>query len=110
MPANPSRRSIFAMGIAVTLLGVSGHLPGSISSHRTHASAKSSVAARKYAFAPALIEVQQDDLVKITRTPATSRTALRSTSIASPSASVPDRRSCSSSEPTSRDGFPSTAA
>ena len=65
MPAEQSRRSIFAMGIAVTLLGVSGHLPGSISAQDAR-QREIAVAARKYAFAPALIEVQQDDLVKIT--------------------------------------------
>ena len=53
------------MAVAVTLLGVSGHLPGSISAQDAR-QREIAVAARKYAFAPALIEVQQDDLVKIT--------------------------------------------
>lgn len=71
MPRFSGRRSGILLGVIVALLGVSGRHPGSASgtpSAQDGRQREFAVAARKYAFVPARIEVQQDDLVKITFT------------------------------------------
>jgi plastocyanin len=71
-PPLPFRRPALILGVALALLEASGRVPGIASAGGQQdlepGRREFSVAARKYAFSPARIEVEQDDLVKITFT------------------------------------------
>ena len=70
--ALPFRRPALVLGVALALLGASGPAPGTAvpggQGQEGSTQREFAVSARKYTFSPPRIEVQQDDLVKITLT------------------------------------------
>jgi cytochrome c oxidase subunit II len=69
-PPRSCRHLALVLGVALALLEASGGVPGAAGAGAQQEPSRRevTVVARKYAFSPARIEVEQDDLVKITFT------------------------------------------